>query len=75
MREDLTRLAALLTGEIHVAALSRELQLEAGRRGMKPAAAGVPTNYLTMFLGGQYYGAYQDDYDPNVPWASPENGI
>ena len=28
VREDLTRLAALLTGEIHVAALSRELQLE-----------------------------------------------
>jgi ABC-type transport system substrate-binding protein len=74
VREDLTRLAALITGEIHVAALSRELQLEAGRRGMEPAAAGVPTNYLTMFLGGQYYGAYQDDYDPSVPWASPEHG-
>ena len=75
VREDLTRLAALLTGEIHVAALSRELQLEAGRRGMQPAAAGVPTNYLTMFLGGQYYGAYQDDYDASVPWANPETGI
>ncbi len=74
VREDLTRLAALLTGEIHVAALSRELQLEAGRRGMKPAAAGVPTNYLSLFLGGQYYGAYQADYDANVPWANPETG-
>ena len=74
VREDLTRLAALLTSEIHVAALSRELQLEAGRRGMQPAAAGVPTNYLTMFLGGQYYGAYQDDYDPMVPWANPDTG-
>ena len=74
VREDLTRLAALLTGEIHVAALSRELQLEAGRRGMEPAAAGVPTNYLTLFLGGQYYGAFQEDYDPNVPWANPETG-
>ena len=74
VREDLTRLAALLTGEIHIAALSRELQLEAGRRGMMPAAAGVPTNYLTMFLGGQYYAAYQEDYDPSVPWAAPETG-
>ena len=74
VREDLTRLAALLTGEIHIAALSRELQLEAGRRGMLPAAAGVPTNYLTMFLGGQYYAAYQEDYDPSVPWAAPETG-
>ena len=74
VREDLTRLGALLTSEIHVAALSRELQLEAGRRGMQPAAAGVPTNYLTMFLGGQYYGAYQEDYDPMVPWAAPDTG-
>ena len=74
VREDLTRLAALLTGEIHIAALSRELQLEAGRRGMMPAAAGVPTNYLTLFLGGQYYAAYQEDYDPSVPWAAPETG-
>ena len=74
VREDLTRLAALLTGEIHVAALSRELQLEAGRRGMKPAAAGVPTNYLSLFLGGQYYAAFQEDYDPAIPWANPETG-
>ena len=74
VREDLTRLAALLTGEIHIAALSRELQLEAARNGMVNAEAGAPTHYLTMFLGGQYYGAYQDDYDPNVPWASPEHG-
>lgn len=74
VREDLTRLAAILTGEIHIAALPRQLQLEAGRRGMLPAAAGVPTNYLTLFLGGQYYAAYQEDYDPSVPWAAPETG-
>lgn len=74
VREDLTRLAALLTGEIHIAALSRELQLEAARNGMVNAEAGAPTHYLTMFLGGQYYGAYQEDYDPSVPWASPEHG-
>ena len=74
VREDLTRLAALLTGEIHVAALSRELQLEAGRRGMEAAAAGVPTNYLSLFLGGLYFTEGDPDYDPNVPWASPTNG-
>ncbi len=74
VREDLTRLAALLTGEIHVAALSRELQLEAGRRGMKPAAAGVPTNYLSLFLGGQYYTDGDPAYDPSIPWAHPTTG-
>ena len=75
VREDLTRLAALLTGEIHVAALSRELQLEAGRRGMQPAAAGVPTNYLSLFLGGMYFSEGDPAYDPNVPWANPTTGI
>ena len=74
VREDLTRLAALLTSEIHVAALSRELQLEAGRRGMQPAAAGVPTNYLSLFLGGMYFSEGDAAYDPNVPWASPTTG-
>ena len=75
VREDLTRLAALLTGEIHVAALSRELQLEAGRRGMLPAAAGVPTNYLSLFLGGMYFSEGDPAYDPGVPWANPTTGI
>ena len=75
VREDLTRLAALLTGEIHVAALSRELQLEAGRRGMLPAAAGVPTNYLSLFLGGMYFSDGDPAYDPGVPWANPTTGI
>ncbi len=74
VREDLTRLAALLTGEIHVAALSRELQLEAGRRGMKPAAAGVPTNYLSLFLGGMYFTDGDPLYDPSVPWANHTTG-
>lgn len=74
VREDLTRLAALLTEEIHIAALSRELQLEAARNGMENAEAGAPTHYLTMFLGGQYYLDGDTSYDPTIPWASPEHG-
>ena len=74
VREDLTRLASLLTSEIHIAALSRELQLEAGRQGMKPAEAGVPTNYLSMFLGGMYFTEGDANYDPSVPWANPVTG-
>jgi peptide/nickel transport system substrate-binding protein len=74
VREDLTRLASLLTSEIHIAALSRELQLEAGRNGMKPAEAGVPTNYLSLFLGGMYFSEGDPAYDPGVPWANPVTG-
>ena len=68
VREDLTRLAMLLTGEAHIASLSRELQLEAGSRGMKNAVSQVPTNYLSMFFGGLYFKTGDDTFDPSVPW-------
>ena len=77
VREDLTRLAALLTGEIHVSPpCPASCSWKRRRNGMvcSRQRQALPTNYLTMFLGGQYYGAYQDDYDPSVPWANPDHG-
>ena len=74
VREDVTRLAMLLTGEAHIASMSRELQLEASKRGMKAAQAGVPTNYLVMFFGGMYFSEGDPAYDPTVPWANPDTG-
>jgi ABC-type transport system substrate-binding protein len=64
----------LLTGEAHIASLSRELQFEAAQRGMLPAEAAVPTNYLTLFFGGMYFTKDDPDYDPSVPWANPTTG-
>ena len=69
MREEASRLAALLTGEIHIASLSRELQFEAIQRGMKNIGAQVPTNHLVLFLGGQWYSPGDPAYDPDIPWA------
>jgi ABC-type transport system substrate-binding protein len=69
MREEASRLAALLTGEIHIASLSRELQVEAIKQGMQNIGAQVPTNYLVLFLSGQYYSAGDQAYDPDLPWA------
>ena len=74
VREDITRLAMLLTGEAHIASMSRELQIEAARAGMKAAQSGVPTNYLVMFLGGMYFSEGDPAYDPTVPWANPDSG-
>jgi peptide/nickel transport system substrate-binding protein len=74
MREEATRLAALLVGEIHIASLSRELQFEAIQQGMKNIGAQVPTNYLVLFLSGQYYSAGDPAYDPSLPWANPQTG-
>ncbi len=75
VREDATRLAMLLVGESHMSSLSRELQFEAMKRGMITLEAQVPTNYLTLFLGGMYFSEGDPDYDPTVPWVSPENGL
>jgi len=75
VREDVTRLAMLLTSEAHIASMSRELQFEAAKRGMKPAAAAVPTNYLSLFFGGLYFRDGDADFDPTVPWADPDTGI
>ena len=75
VREDATRLAMLLVGESHMSSLSRELQFEAMKRGMITLEAQVPTNYLTLFLGGMYFSTGDPDYDPTVPWVSPENGL
>ena len=74
VREDMTRLAMLLTEEAHIASMSRELQVEAAKRNMKPAAAAVPTNYLSLFFGGLYYTEGDPDFDPNVPWANRDTG-
>ena len=74
IREDVTRLAMLLTSEAHIASLSRELQVEASRRGMQPAQAAVPTNYLVLYFGGLYFYEGDADYDPSVPWATPGTG-
>ena len=74
VREDVTRLAMLLTSEAHIASMSRELQFEAFKRGMKPAEAAVPTNYLSLFYGGLYFSSGDPDYDPGVPWAHPTTG-
>ena len=64
----------LLVGESHISSLSRELQFEAIKRGMKNITAQVPTNYLSLFLGGMYYRNGDPAYDPNVPWAHPVTG-
>jgi ABC-type transport system substrate-binding protein len=74
VREDVTRLAMLLTSEAHIASLSRELQFEAAKWDMKPASAAVPTNYLTLFYGGLYFNQGETEFDPLVPWANPDTG-
>ena len=44
-----------LTGEAHVVDLPRELQGEALKQGMKIISSSLPSEWLSVYFGGQYY--------------------
>jgi peptide/nickel transport system substrate-binding protein len=67
-REDATRLALLLSGEAQVGDLPRELQKEAVKKGMKIITSTFPVDWMTVYLGGQYYMPGDPAFKPDVPW-------
>jgi ABC-type transport system substrate-binding protein len=68
VREEPTRLAMLLAGEAHIADLPRELQKDAVKRGMKIYSSTFPVDWMTVYLGGQYYMPSDPAFKPDVPW-------
>jgi peptide/nickel transport system substrate-binding protein len=67
-REEATRLALLLSGEAHIADLPRELQKDALKKGMKIYSSSFPVDWMTVYLGGQYYMPGDTQLKPEVPW-------
>ena len=67
-REESTRLAMLLSGEAHVADLPRELQKDALKKGMKIYSSSFPVDWMTVYLGGQYYLPGDPAFKPDVAW-------
>jgi peptide/nickel transport system substrate-binding protein len=70
VREEPTRLAMLLSGEAHIADLPRELQKDAMKKGMKIFTSTFPVDWMTVYLGGQYYMPGDPAYKPDVPWTN-----
>jgi peptide/nickel transport system substrate-binding protein len=68
--ESTTRLAMLLGGEAHIVDLPRELQQEAIGRGMKLFSSAMPVDWISVYLGGQYYLPGDDKFQANVPWTN-----
>lgn len=54
MPEDVTRLAALLAGEIHIAEISRAVQNQAIARGKKIVPSSRPAAAVSAHFGGNY---------------------
>ena len=53
--ESATRLATLLTGEVHLSDIERAARQEAANRGMKIIRSSFPATQVRWYLGGQYY--------------------
>jgi ABC-type transport system substrate-binding protein len=68
--EETTRLAMLLGGEAHMVDLPRELQKEAVSRGMKIVSSSQPVDWMSIYLGGQYYLPGDPKFQANVPWTN-----
>src|SRR4029453_566902 len=68
VREEPTRLAMLLSGEAHIADLPRELQKDAIKKGMKIYTSTFPVDWMTVYLGGQYYLPGAPAFKADVPW-------
>jgi peptide/nickel transport system substrate-binding protein len=66
--EEATRLALLLSGKAHIADLSRQLQADALKQGMKVISSQLPIDWLSVYMGGQYYLPGDPDYKTGVPW-------
>jgi peptide/nickel transport system substrate-binding protein len=67
-REDSTRLALILSGEAHIVDLPRELQEEALKKGIKIVSSSLPSEWLSVYLGGQYHVPGDPKFKADVPW-------
>ena len=70
--EATTRLAMLLGGEAHIVDLPRELQQEAVGRGMKLVSSSQPVDWISVYLGGQYYLPGDEKFQASVPWTKKQ---
>jgi ABC-type transport system substrate-binding protein len=73
VQESVTRLATILTGEVHISDVDRALQKDALARGMKIIPSKQPAIQHSWVFFGQYY-TTPEKLDPQVPWANPTTG-
>ena len=69
--ESATRLAMLLTEEAHIAELPRDVLAQAVSENMEITQSGLGAIMTWIVMGGQYYTAGDEAYDPSVPFAAP----
>lgn len=69
-REEATRLALLLSGDVHIADLPRELHKDALARGLKRFQSSLAVDWVSVYLGGQWHITGDKAFDPKGPFAN-----
>jgi peptide/nickel transport system substrate-binding protein len=67
-REEATRLALLLSGDVHIADLPRELHKDALAKGLKRISSSLATDWVSVYLGGNWHITGDKDFDPKAPF-------
>ncbi len=69
-REEATRLALLLSGDVHIGDLPRELHKDAIAKGLKRFSSSLPVDWISMYMGGQYYLSGDKDFKAKAPFVN-----
>jgi ABC-type transport system substrate-binding protein len=71
-REEATRLALLLSGDVHIADLPRELHKDALAKGLKRFQSSLAVDWVSVYLGGQWHITGDKAFDPKAPFVKKE---
>ena len=67
-REEATRLALLLSGDVHIGDLPRELHKDAIAKGLKRFSSSLPVDWVSVYMGGQWYITGDKEFDSKAPF-------
>ena len=69
-REEATRLALLLSGDVHIADLPRELHKDALAKGLKRFQSSLAVDWISVYLGGLWFISGDKEFDPKAPFVN-----
>jgi ABC-type transport system substrate-binding protein len=69
-REDATRLALLLSGDVQIADLPRELHKDALAKGLKRFQSSLAVDWVSVYMGGLWFISGDKDFDPKAPFVN-----
>jgi peptide/nickel transport system substrate-binding protein len=69
-REEATRLALLLSGDVHIADLPRELHKDAIAKGLKRFQSSLAVDWVSVYMGGLWFITGDKDFDPKAPFVN-----